>query len=188
LNEVDSLSLDPHKWLFQPFEAGCTLVRNGALLEKHFQVFPEYLKDVAAAGEEVNFCDRGMQLTRSFRALKLWMTIQIFGLENLRRAVEHGIEMAEYAETLLRARDDCEVMTKAQLGIVSFRFRAPRGLDIDAFNRRLATSVIEDGYTLVSSTELDGRTVLRICPINPRTTKEDMASAVTRIGEIARRI
>ena len=88
LGGVDSLSLDPHKWLFQPYEIGCVLLRDGELLTKHLEAHPEYLQDVKAGEGEVNFSDLGFQLTRQFRALKLWMTIQLFGLDHIRAAIE----------------------------------------------------------------------------------------------------
>ena len=188
LGDVDSLSLDPHKWLFQPYEAGTVLVREGALLKKHFHILPSYLEDVQAGEEEVNFCDLGIQLTRSFRALKLWMTVRVFGLDHLRRAVERGLDLAERAEALLHERGEFEVLAPGKLGIVAFRFVSPRARDLDGINRRLAKAVIEDGFALVSSTVIHGKTALRMCPINPRTTEEDLVRTLDRIGELAAEI
>ena len=97
LGNVDSLSLDPHKWLFQPFEIGCVLVRDGRHLTETFAIHPEYLRDVHRDPEEINFCDRGVQLTRGFRALKLWLSLQVFGVRAFREAVTRGFELAELA-------------------------------------------------------------------------------------------
>jgi glutamate/tyrosine decarboxylase-like PLP-dependent enzyme len=184
LERVDSLALDPHKWLFQPFECGCLLVRDGALLERTFRILPDYLKDIHAGEDEVNFCDRGIQLTRSFRALKLWFSIQVFGLEAFRRAVERGFEVAEAVERLLRARERFEIVTPAQLGILTFRYQPETG-DADRFNAALARRIAEDGYLMLSTTMLRGRTVLRMCTINPRTTDEEIAGVVERIEALA---
>ena len=86
IERADSISLDAHKWLFQPFEAGCVLVRDVATLVRAFSVNPDYLQDTKLGMEHVNFADRGYQLTRSFRALKVWMSIQTFGLARIPRS------------------------------------------------------------------------------------------------------
>jgi glutamate/tyrosine decarboxylase-like PLP-dependent enzyme len=184
LDRVDSLSLDPHKWLFQPFECGCVLVREGALLERTFRILPDYLKDIHRGEDEVNFCDRGIQLTRSFRALKLWLSIQVFGLAAFRRAVERGFEIAESVERLLRARPRFEIVTRAQMGILTFRYLPEIG-DVDRFTAALARRIAADGYLMLSTTTLRGRTVLRMCTINPRTTDEEVAAVVERIEALA---
>ena len=103
LGRVDSLSLDPHKWLFQPFECGCALVRDASWLAGTFAVHPEYLQDTRLGSEEVNFAERGVQLSRQFRALKLWMSLQVFGRRAFAAAVERGFQIAELAEAELRA-------------------------------------------------------------------------------------
>ena len=188
LGAVDSLTLDPHKWLFQPYGLGCVLVRDGSLLEKHFRVLPEYLQDVVPGAEEVNFCDAGIELTRGFRALKLWLTIQLFGLDNLRGAVEKGFTLAEHAESTLSTIERMEVVSPATLGIVTFRYLPVHAADANRFNLELSRLVIEDGHTLASSTVLEGRSVLRMCTINPRTTTGDIDSSIERIVALAERL
>ena len=91
---ADSVTIDPHKWLFQPLEAGCLLVRDGAALRRTFATEPAYLRDAAANGDEVNFAERGIQLTRQFNALKLWLSLKVFGAAAFREAIEHGIALA----------------------------------------------------------------------------------------------
>ena len=102
IERADSLVLDPHKWLFQPYEIGCVLVRDGELLERTFALSGVYLRDTM--GGEVNFRDRSVQLTRGGRALKLWLSIRVFGLAAFRDAVARGLALAEHAEALLRER------------------------------------------------------------------------------------
>ncbi len=187
LERSDSLALDPHKWLFQPFEIGCVLVRERGWLPGTFHVLPDYLRDVEARLGEVNFADYGIQLTRGFRALKLWMSIQVFGVAAFRRAVERGIANAEEAEALLRGAGVWRIVTPARLGIVTFAW-SPPGLAAEearAVTTGLVEAALRDGTTLVSSTTLDGEPVLRICAINPRTTLEDMELAVRRLGQLA---
>ncbi len=101
LDLADSLSLDPHKWLFQPFEIGCVLVRDLNHLRDTFRILPEYLKDTQLHSSEFNFTDYGPQLTRSFRALKLWMSIKVFGMASFRAAIERGFALGEFTEAWL---------------------------------------------------------------------------------------
>jgi aromatic-L-amino-acid decarboxylase len=178
LERADSLVLDPHKWLFQPYEIGCVLVREPGLLERTFSLSGVYLRDTL--GGEVNFRDRSVQLTRGGRALKLWLSIRVFGLAAFRAAVARGIALAEHAEAMLRARPGWEVVTPAQLAIVCFR----RDGD-DALQSRIAAAMVADGYAAPSTTEVGGRVVLRLCTINPRTTEEDIERTIARIEALS---
>ena len=92
LESADSLTLDPHKWLFQPFEIGCLLMRDFRDLRATFHIVPEYLDDVEGDDDEINFCNYGIQLTRCFRALKLWTSLRVFGVAAFRQSIEKGIE------------------------------------------------------------------------------------------------
>jgi glutamate/tyrosine decarboxylase-like PLP-dependent enzyme len=190
LARVDSLSLDPHKWLFQPYEIGCVLVREERWLEEAFHILPEYLEDAEGKEGEINFCDRGIQLTRGFRALKLWMSLQVFGRSGFQEAVNRGFEMAEVAEAVVRELSNWEVVTPAQMGIVTFRC-IPEGLspeELNWLNRELVEGMIADGFAMVSSTVLRGQTVLRMCTINPRTTEADVRETIKRLDEISKRL
>ncbi len=186
LASCDSLAIDPHKWLFCPFEIGCVIVRNGRLLKDTFHIMPEYLKDTERNSEAFNFCDYGIQLTRGFRALKLWMTIKVFGLDALREAVTAGIEHAEAAEQIIAASPHWEVVTPAQIGIVTFRANVSgRTADeMDELHRQVVERLIADGFAFLSSTALSGRTVLRMCTINPNTTPADIRGTVEHLDGI----
>jgi aromatic-L-amino-acid decarboxylase len=187
LGRADSLALDPHKWLFQPYEIGCVLVRNERWLKEAFHILPEYLKDIAGQEEEVNFCDRGIQLTRGFRALKLWMSLQVFGAAAFEAALERGFELAEIAEAAVRALPEWEVVTPAQMGILTFRYAPPGATaeEQDRLNRQLVEAMIADQFAMLSTTVLRGRTVLRMCTINPRTTETDVRDTVRRLADMA---
>jgi len=178
LELADSLVLDPHKWLFQPYEIGCILVREPGALERAFALDGPYLRDTA--GGAVDFRNRSVQLTRGGRALKLWLSVRVFGLDAFRRAIAHGIALAEHAEALLAGRPGWEVVTPAQLGIVTFR----RAGD-DALQTRIAAAMAEDGFAVPSTTVLAGRVVLRLCTINPRTTFEDVEATIERMEVVA---
>jgi glutamate/tyrosine decarboxylase-like PLP-dependent enzyme len=187
LELVDSLAVDAHKWLFQPIECGCLLVRDVGHLRAAFHERPEYLRDVDTPEVEVNFCDLGPQLTREFRALKLWMSVQVFGEEEFRAAISRGIELAELAERRLREAGSWEIVTPAQISVLTFR-SAPRGLtgkEQDQLNLRILQAILEDGYAAVSSTVLRGRVVLRMCVTNPRATNEEIDETVRRLSRIA---
>lgn len=192
LENADSLSLDPHKWLFQPYEIGCVLVRDSHWLKETFHILPEYLKDIVKGEEEINFCDYGIQLTRCLRALKLWMSLKTFGLASFRTAVARGFALAELAEEVLRKSDCWEVTTPAQMGIITFRFvskdRAMSAIDADSLNHRMVDEMIADGFAMVSSTSLKGHLVLRLCTINPRTTEEDIRETIQKLESFGRRL
>jgi glutamate/tyrosine decarboxylase-like PLP-dependent enzyme len=190
IEQVDSLSLDPHKWLFQPYEIGCVLVRQARWLKETFRILPEYLKDAVGKQEEVNFCDYGIQLTRSFRALKLWLSLKTFGGANFRQAVSQGFDLAELFENRLRELPSWEVVTPAQMAVLTFRF-CPKGesaSEVDGLNRRLVEEMISDGFAMLSSTELRGKAVLRACTINPRTTEDDILETIHRLDQLGKRL
>ena len=182
LELADSLSFDPHKWLFQPFETGCVLVRDIGHLRETFRILPEYLKDAHQYSTEFNFTDHGLQLTRGFRALKLWLSIQVFGLAAFRAAIERGFVLADFTEACLRKMPEWEIVTPSQMGIVCFRYkRADDRKHLELVQRQLA-----DGFALITSTVLHGRTVLRTCTINPRTQESDIEAALERLNGFAR--
>src|SRR3989440_1848626 len=183
LERADSISLDPHKWLFQSFECGCVLVRDAALLKSAFQIKADYLRDVHRSVEEFNPCDYGVQLTRSFRALKVWLSLQTFGLAAFREAITRGFELAELAERELRARKGWEILSPAQVATVCFRFGNRAELQT-----QLVDAMMKDGYALLTSTELRGAVSLRLCTINPRTTEQDIVETVKRLDNFARKL
>jgi aromatic-L-amino-acid/L-tryptophan decarboxylase len=181
---ADSLVLDPHKWLFQPYEIGCVLVRRPGLLDAAFALDGAYLRDTVGAG--VDLRNRSLQLSRGSRALKMWLSLRVFGLNAFRDAIGHGIALAEHAESVLRARAGWEVVSPAQLGIVCFR-RVVDGVgadDLDRINDELVRAAVADGYAAPSSTVLGGRTAIRLCTINPRTTFADIEATIERLERL----
>ncbi len=176
LGLADSVTLDPHKWLYQPFECGCLLVRNGEQLRAAFEIVPDYLRDSQAAPGETNFSDLGLQLTRASRALKVWVSIQTFGLDAFRAAIERSLDLAEQAEQRIAAGDSFELLAPRSLGIVCFRRRFD-GLDEERHERRnaaLIAALEASGRGLVSSTRLHGRFGLRLCVLNHTTGQDDV--------------
>jgi glutamate/tyrosine decarboxylase-like PLP-dependent enzyme len=152
-------------------------------LARTFSSSPEYLQDVAAGDKEVNFAERGIQLSRGLRAFKLWLSLKVFGAAAFRAAIDRGIDNAEQAQTLLTETGRFAIVTPATLGVVTFRF-IKDGVDgeaSDRLHRRIVDALLEDGFAFVTSTELRGRTCLRFCTINPRTTEADLAGTIARI-------
>jgi glutamate/tyrosine decarboxylase-like PLP-dependent enzyme len=190
LDVAHSIAVDPHKWLFQPYEIGCALVRDRAWLPRTFGAEHEYMQDADLDLDrtEVNFSDYGIQLTRGFRALKFWFTVKVFGTAALADAIDYGIDLAEYAEQELRAAGCFEIVSPAQLAMVGFRYRTdPDGEEAsDALNRAIVRDMLADGFAMISSTRLRGRSVLRLCTINPRTTRADVRETIGKIAAFGR--
>ncbi len=189
MERAHSLVLDPHKWLFQPFDIGCCLVRDVRWLEESFSEHPEYLQDTRDKMDmtrEVNFCDRGVQLTRAFRALKLWMSIKVYGLDRFRAAIDQGISNAERVQQSLEEQGSFEIVTPAQLGVVTFRFRPPncRVHDLNQLTQSVFDGIVADGHAMLTTTVINGQTVLRMCTINPRTTDDDICSTIEMIARV----
>jgi glutamate/tyrosine decarboxylase-like PLP-dependent enzyme len=136
IGRADSVTLDPHKWLYQPFECGCLLVRDGPLLDEAFVITPDYLRDVEAHGE-VNFSDRGFQLTRVSRALKVWVSLQFFGIDAFREAIDHTLDLALVAQELVQQSADLELLLPSSLGVTCFRRRFGGIDDDDTLARQL---------------------------------------------------
>ncbi|QQS49477.1 MAG: hypothetical protein IPM66_11380 [Acidobacteriota bacterium] len=169
---------------------GCVLVRDFRDLKRTFHILPEYLKDVQRSDDEVNFCDYGIQLTRGFRALKLWMSIKTFGAEAFRSAIDQGISLAEQAERIIREGADWELLSPASLAIVAFRFVAPGANEDETnlLNQGIVQTTMTAGFAVVTSTVLDGKVALRLCTINPDTTIEDVRLTLDHLAEIGRSI
>ncbi len=178
LERADSLVVDPHKWLFQPYDLGCVLISRPGALEQTFRITPEYLADVTGSGGQVDLRDRGLELTRRARGLKLWLVFRTYGVARIRAAIERGIELAEHAERLIVADARWELVTPAQLGVITF---ALRGAD-HAEHLARAAALAEDGYATLTTTRLRGRSVLRLCTINPRTTPDDIETTLKRLA------
>jgi len=188
LERADSVTLDPHKWLYVPFECGCVMAREPTRLKAAFQIYPDYLKDAESDGDEINFADYGEQLTRYARALKVWLSVSYFGTDALRAAISYSLSLAAHAEALVRRERDLEVLAPATLGILCFRAH-PAGTDdaaaLDALNERINAAVNAGGRFFISSTRIRGALSLRICPIGFRTTREDMADFVREVAGLA---
>jgi glutamate/tyrosine decarboxylase-like PLP-dependent enzyme len=179
MERADSLVLDPHKWLFAPYDAGVVLVREPGALERAFGMRPEYLADVQSDGREVDFGRRGPELSRRARGLKLWLIFRVYGLGRITAAIERGIALAERAQELIDADPEWRCVTPAQLGVVTFT-RAGWSADDHAAS---VAALAQDGFAAVTSTTLAGRPALRLCTINPLTSEEDLIQVLARLAD-----
>lgn len=189
MERADSITLDPHKWLAQTFEAGCVLVRDGKRLEETFLLRPDYMQDVEPNEGEINFADHGIALTRRFRALKIWMSMQTLGLGWFRQLVQRCCDLADHAQRLLEASDCFEILYPRQLSIVCFRYRRA-GFDestLDALNERICRELQLTGRAFLSSTRIRGKFAQRMCFINWRTTARDVEEIVDLLRTIGER-
>ena len=192
IEKADSVTIDPHKWFYQPYEMGCLLVRNHKWLSSTFGEKPEYLRDIEGNESEINFYDHGVQLTRRFRALKFYMSIKTFGLSAFRKAVTYNIDLAEKTEELIRKSKNWEVISSATLAVINFRYN-PIGKDfsekeLDEINQEISKGVLATRSAVLVTTILQGSIVLRMCLINPRTLLVDVKETLNLCTSIAERI
>jgi aromatic-L-amino-acid/L-tryptophan decarboxylase len=180
---ADSVTLDPHKWLYVPFECGSLLVREPARLRDAFQILPDYLRDLDREEGAVNFADYGEQLSRSARGLKVWLGVAAFGTAALGREIAAGIERARLAERLVLEREGLEILAPARLGVVCFRVRPPGtpAERLDGLNQAVLDRVNAGGRYFISSTRIGGELALRFCTCGWRTTDDDIRRLVDEI-------
>ena len=190
IERADSVGMDAHKWFFQPYETGSLLVKDVRTLESAFAVRHDVLQDTIWGANHPNISDRGLQLSRSFRALKVWMSVQTFGMAAFRRAVSNGMELAARAEESIRASPVMEMLNPASLGIVCFRVNPKdTALDEEALekiNRNVLARVFWEDRAFMSSTSLRKRFSLRLCILNHTTTWDDVRETLEVIERFGR--
>lgn len=177
----DSIVLDPHKGLFQPYGLGIVMVRDGALLKESLSFTPSYLKDVELA--EPSPMDYSPELTRHFRALRLWFALKYYGLDAHVAALEEKLLLAQYAHESLKKIAGLEMGPKPELSVVTFRMA---GKDGDARTARLQADLLARGAIHVSSTVFAGHLFLRLCVLSFRSHLAEIDAAVREIREVAR--
>jgi aromatic-L-amino-acid/L-tryptophan decarboxylase len=191
IERADSITLDPHKWFAQPYEAGCVLIRDGKRLAQTFRIRPDYMRDVEPANDEINFADQGLALTRRFRALKIWFSVKVLGLEWFRELVARSCRLAEFAELRLEQSSVFQILSPRQLSVLCFRY-VPAGANpsseaeewLDHLNLTLVDRARESGKAFPSSTKLNGRICLRLCFVSWRTTSTDVEAAIELLNNI----
>jgi aromatic-L-amino-acid decarboxylase len=182
---ADSIAFDFHKWMHVPFDAGCVLVRDG---EKHWRAFtarPSYLQGAerGLSGGGRWFCEYGPELSRGFRALKIWFTLKTYGRRGLGAAVLQNCRQAGYLARLVRQAPELELATEPTLNIVCFRFwRAGlSGEELDKLNENIVADVQEQGIAAPSTTRVNGHLEVRVNITNHRSRREDFELLVRAI-------
>lgn len=174
LGEADSITLDPHKWLYSPFECGCFLTRHLDALERAFAAQGEYMQDIPT--DEINFFQRGPELTRGNRALKLWMLMRSVGVNAMADAIRKDLDLCKLARNLLDADGRIRIVSEPQLSVVCFAIDGG-----EPATQKLMHDILKDGFLMLSSSRVRGEYVLRFCVLNHRTTEKDIRDSVARI-------
>ena len=188
---ADSLLINPHKWFYVPFEASCVIVKNKKLLKDTFSLIPDYLRGGQEETERDDLMNYNLQLTKDFKALKVWMTFKAYGAEKLKKAIENDCRLAQYAKLLIEESDDFELMAPVPLSIVCFRYTGRKGKyagdekKLEHINDKILDGIEKDGRIFFAGTKIKGRTALRINLTNHRRTKADIEFLLTALREIA---
>ena len=194
MERADSIALDPHKWLYLPVDVGCVIYRDPEKARAAFAHEAEYTRIIGEQGDETfAFWNYGPELSRRFRALKVWVLLKGVGLDCLSEAIESNLACARYVASMVRESDDFEMAAPVELSIFCFR-HVPAQLKnkspevIDAFNERLLVALQRDGSSYLSNATLGGRFALRGCVLNYRTTLRDMDILLEDLRRVARSI
>lgn len=185
LADADSIAINPHKWLYVPYEAGAILVKDRNALTRAFATRAAYLEvqDDDYYNGPLWFHQQGPQMSRAFRALKIWAVMRHIGLDGYRELWRHDIAAAQEMRSLASKHPHLELVGKTGLSVACFRY-VPAAGDTDTFNRRLVDLIQKDGRLFVSGTTVDEVFCLRAAIINFRTTIEDVRLAVDVIAEL----
>ena len=192
MEQADSIALDPHKWLYLPVDVGCVIYRDPEIAREAFAHEADYTRMFGEEADEAFVCwDYGTELSRRFRALKVWMLLKGVGLDRLSASIESNLGCARHLESMVRASDDFEMVAPVELSIFCFRhvpaqLRNESPKAIDAFNERLLVALQRDGSSYLSNATLGGRFALRGCVLNYRTTFRDMEILLDDLRRVAR--
>ena len=187
IERADSLAFDFHKWMYVQYDCGAVLIRHGDAHRAAFAMRPDYLEgqEDGLGGGDPWYCDYGIELSRGFRALRVWSCLRAYGLDRLARKISDNCRQAARMAALVEAADALELGAPVALNVCCFRY-APKDVDgesQDALNRQLAVRLQLDGKVVFSTTKLGGRTFLRAAIVNHRTRDEDIDLAIAAVRE-----
>lgn len=194
MESADSLAFDLHKWFHVPYEAGCVLVRDREAHRRTFRITADYVESLRGGIAPVDepFRDYGPQLSRGFRALKVWMAFRHHGVEAYRASIARNVRQARALEGRIRREPELELLAPVSLNIVCFRYRPP-GLEdeetLDAINERILVRLQESGVALPTQTRIRGRFAIRVSITNHRSRSDDfdrLVEAVLGLGRAGR--
>jgi len=187
LEQADSIAFDLHKWMYMPYEVGCTLVRDQGAHRATFNVTPAYLasfdRGIAAGG--FPFAERGVQLSRGFRALKVWMSFKTHGLDAFAQLIHQNVRQAHYLAGLVTQHPRLELLAPAPLNVVCFRFVVPGADDatLNALNKEILLRIQESGVAIPSQTVLNGKFAIRVAITNHRSRRADFDLLIRAVVE-----
>lgn len=187
---ADSVVINPHKWMYVPFEAGGVLVKNPDHLRATFSTIPDYLQSDVSLGSRTDLMEYNLPLTKEFKALKVWMTLKTYGARKLKETIARDIDKAARLVEMIEKDKKLELMAPAPLSIVCFRY-FEEGLtvsELDRLNDRIIEKIEKDGRIFLTGTKIEGHTALRVCFINHRTTFDDVALIPQVVKEIRDKI
>lgn len=183
----DSIVLDPHKGLFVPYGCGSLLVKEGELLRRAHMLTADYMQDQFTPEGEINFTDHSPELSRSFRGLKVWLPLKLFGVQAFRENLAEKLRLAQWLYHRFLEEPGFECLAVPDLSVIAFRYRPQRG-NVDEFNRRMLKHINDSGKLFLSSTLLNGEFVIRACVLSFRTHQAEVEEAFTTIKAAAREV
>ena len=185
IERADSITLDAHKWLFQPYEVGCLIVKDLQNLESVYGMRSDVLQDTVWGKDHPNLANRGIQLSRTFRAFKIWMSVQSLGMKAFRDSVERCFKLAEKAQHYIKNNSSLQLLSPVVLSVVCFRFNPENAnlseAAIETVNRKILVRMFWENDAFMSSTIVDGKFSLRICIVNYTTTWKDVEETLDAI-------
>ena len=180
IEQADSVALDPHKTLFLPYGTGAALVRDGKLLQDAFSASGEYIRPLGESEVGPSPADLSPELTRHFRALRLWLPLQMAGIAAFRAAQAEKLALARYFHARLSELEGFDAGPEPQLSVVAFRY-LPKTGDVDEFNERLMRHIQQEGRVMMSGTRIDGSYRLRCAILCFRTHLEHVDDAIDAV-------
>lgn len=190
LERADSVAFDLHKWGYMQYETGAVLVRDAAAHKAAFSFAPSYLETFRGgiAVEPTEFASRGVQLSRGFRALRVWMNLSVYGSDRIGAAIEKNIEQVQYLKQRIETEPNLERLGPAEMNVVCFRYQPPglTGPELDALNRELLVRLQESGIAVPSNARINGRFAIRVAHTNHRTRQDDLdllVKSILKIGQ-----
>ena len=192
LELADSIAFDLHKWMYIQYDCGCVLIKSGHPHKETFSVIPPYIKnfDRGLASGPINFSEYGVQLSRSFKALRAWMALKIEGTDKYSELIEQNIDQAKYLTKLIIKNNSLELLSPTSLNIVNFRFKNPRLDDaqLNEINSEILMKLHESGNSAPSSALLGDNFSLRVAICNHRSQRSDFDDLVEDVINIGNQL
>ena len=189
IEKSDSLTWDTHKWLMQTYSCSTLIVKDKQTLVDAFVEHPEYLEDVSST-EHIDGWDKGPEMSRPHRAIKLWLTVQATGTHLLEEMIEYSFHNAKMVQHELEKRENWEIISKPSCGTINFRY-APKGLSLEELNElnsNITKAINDSGYAYIVTTTLNEMKTIRMCMINANSTTDDILNTISLLDQMAKKL